>query len=277
MKNIILLSVVIICAFTANAQHNPSFRHQTPAETAFLNNTHAALSDAIPHTYKDWKTSPESTYDAIHGWCDVKPDFDDCTGYIPKSVGKGDPYFADVDVEFKMPDEQSAGYITAVYGMIKDFSNGPQVATALKSSNKTKLYIFVSANQSVGNAGAFVLSYCAKTPPVNLTLPVPTTLAVKGIRSAECPIMDGGRVSLSGNYYDNAIVFLGKPLTSKKTRTTDDNLTDTRYDIGFDKTKMGKLIVQNVVVTFKGDSADIDEAIKLIDWQKLYALIDKNN
>jgi hypothetical protein len=275
MKNITLLFLLVVCTFKANAQQNASFRQQTPEETAFLNKTHAALSDAMPHTFKDWKTSPESKYDAIHAWCDVKSDYDDCTGYIPRSVGKGDPYFADVFVEFKMPDDQSAGYITAVYGMIKDFSNGPQVATALKSSNKIKLNIFVSANQSVDDDGAFVISYCAKTPPVNLKLPVPATLAVKGIRSAQCPIMDGDQVSLSGQYYDSAVVFLGKPVTVKKTRTTDDGLIDTRYAIGFDKTRIGKLVVQNIVVTFKGDSDDIDEAIKLIDWKKLSDMIQK--
>ena len=89
--------------------------------------------------------------------------------------------------------------------------------------------------------------------------------------------MESGRVSMSGNYYDNAIIFLGKPVIAKKTETTSDGLTDTRYSLGFDRGKIGKLIVQNIAIAIKGDAADIDEAIKLIDWQKLYDLIDKNN
>lgn len=275
MKNITLLFVLFFCLATANGQKNSAFRQQTPAETAFLNSLYASLSACIPHTYKDWKTSPERTYDAVRAWCDVSPDFNDCKGYIPRNIGRSDPYAMDVDVEFKMTDEQSVGYITGVYSMIKDFNNGPQVAAAIKSGNKTRLYIFVVANIAGGEASAFPLSYCAKTPPVHFSLPVNATLAVKGIRSAECPIMESGRVSLSGNYYDNALVFLGKPVISKKTRTTSDNLTDTRYGIGFDIKKLSKMLVQNIVVTFQGDSADIDEAIKLIDWQKLNDLIEK--
>jgi len=87
--------------------------------------------------------------------------------------------------------------------------------------------------------------------------------------------MDGGTASLHGDYYDTALVYLGQPVVAKKTETTSDGITDTRYELAFDRTKISRLSVQNIAVTFKGDSADIDEAIKLINWQKLSDLIAK--
>lgn len=279
MKRIALFSVLFACLLcNAQAQKKDvkaGFRKQTPAETQFLNSLHQSLYSSLPHVYKDWKTAPENSFDAIKYWCDIPTQWHDCTADIPTTIGHGDPWALNWQVDFVMPDEQSSGLMMAAMKGVTDYTNGQQVATCLKATSKSKLGIFIYANVSSGVTGAFPVSYCGKTPPVTILLPVAATLAVKGIRSVDCPVMDGGRVSMSGNYYDNAVVFLGKPVSSKTTSTGSDGLTTTRYAIGFDKTRISKLVVQNVVVTFKGDSADIDEAIKLIDWQKLSDLIER--
>ena len=254
---------------------SPGFRMQRPEETAFLNQLHNDLFNALPHTYKDWKTSKEDTFDALKYWCSDEGSWGKCLGWIPASIGKGDPYSLDWQVEFNMDQSQSAPLMVSAFKMITDYNNGQQIAASLKSTNKTKLVIFIVANIDANSSDVFTLSYCGKTPLQKIDLPVPATLAVKGIRSTDCPIMESGRVSMSGNYYDNALVFLGKPATAKKTVTTDDGITADSYGIAFDKARIGKLVVQNIVVKFKGDSADIDEAIKLIDWQKLSSLIGK--
>jgi len=265
----------VFCLQAQKKDIKPGFRKQTPAETQFLNSLHQSLYAALPHVYKDWKTAPENSFDAVKYWCDIPTQWHDCTADIPTSIGHGDPWALNWQVDFTMPDEQSSGLMMAAMKGVTDYTNGQQVATCLKATNKSKLGIFIYANISSGVTGAFPISYCNKTPPLTIPLPVAATLAVKGIRSVDCHIMDGGRVSMSGNYYDNAVVFLGKPVSSKTTSTGSDGLTTSRYAIGFDKTRIGKLIVQNIVVTFKGDSADIDEAIKLIDWQKLSDLIER--
>ncbi|MEO6849872.1 MAG: hypothetical protein ABI203_08170, partial [Mucilaginibacter sp.] len=72
-----------------------------------------------------------------------------------------------------------------------------------------------------------------------------------------------------------ALVFLGKPVNYKKTVTTSDGLTADGYSMAYDSRRISRMEVQNIAVEFKGDSADIDEAIKLIDWQKLSSLIEK--
>lgn len=281
MKKIMLFTLLFAGIFIAqctNAQDKSAlFRKQRPAETAFLNKLHAALFTALPHTFRDWATGKEdTTFDATKYWCGDAVSWHDCTGDILKTVGISDPYSLNWEVEFTMPDQEKVGLMVTAMGNINDYTNGPQVAAALKSTNKSKLKISIVANLYItGTGSSMALSYCAKTPLVPLSIPVPTTLALKGIRSAECPIMDGGSVSLHGEYYDSAIVYLGKPVIAKKTENTSDGLTDTRYQMAFDRAKISKLSVQNIAVTFKGDSADIDEAIKLIDWQKLSDLIEK--
>ncbi|ASU36391.1 hypothetical protein [Mucilaginibacter xinganensis] len=275
--SILLLTGLLITVSVQAQDKSSAFRKQRPEETAFLNKLHNALFYALPHTFRDWTTGKEdTTFDAMKYWCRDPVSWHDCTGDILKTVGLGDPYALDWQVEFTMPEAESGGLMGAAVSGIKDYTNAQQVAAALKSINRTKLKIFIVANLYItGTHSSMALSYCAKTPPVALSIPVPTTLALKGIRSAGCPIMDGGSVSLHGDYYDTALVFLGKPVVAKSTENTNDGLTDTRYELAFNRTKIGRLVVQNIAVQFKGDSADIDEAIKMIDWQKLSDLIER--
>lgn len=276
-----LIFIVSVCCITIGvyAQKrtppSPGFRMQTPAETAFLNKLHQQLSDALPHTYKNWITGKEDAFDALKHWCSDEGSWGRCLGWIPASVGSSDPYGLAIQVEFNMDPNESGPIMAGAMGIIKDYNNAQQIAEAVKSTNKTKLVILLVMNIDYQGAAAFKLGYCAKTPPQKIALPVPATLAVKGIRSTACPIMESGRASMSANYYDNALVFLGKPVSYKHTETTSDGLTDDEYAIAFDRKRISQLEVQNITVQFKGDSADIDAAIKLIDWQKLSSLIEK--
>ena len=268
MKRIIILFAAQLCLLAGTYAQ---FRQLRPEEIAYLDKVHNALYTAIPHTYKDWATSPQDRkFTAVNFWC---PDpSEGCSGTCPASLGVGDPYSLSVTEEFTMPQEQSVKLMSAAYKEIKDFNNAQQVAQALKSTNKSKLKIFIACNISAGNSE---VSYCSKTPPVSIQLPVPATLALKGIRSQECPILESGRPDLKGDYYDNAVIFLGKPVASKNPDDRSDGLSGMEYTIAFDEGKTSKTLTQNIVVTFKGDAADIDEAIRLIDWNKLYALLDK--
>ncbi|MEO6631109.1 MAG: hypothetical protein ABIN13_05280 [Mucilaginibacter sp.] len=281
MKKIALFSLLFAGLFifgrTQAQNKRASFRLQRPEETAFMNKLHQELFDALPHTYKNWATGKEDlTFDATKYWCNDPGSWSICNGFILKTIGISDAWTMDWQVDFTMPDAEMAPLVSAAVSNIKDFTNATQVAAAVKSAAKSKLSVFIVANLYItGTQSSTPLSYCAKTPPVPLSIPVPTTLALKGLHSAECPIMDGGTASLHGDYYDNAVVFLGKPVVAQKTETYSDGLNTTRYQIAFDRTKIGGMAVQNIVVTFKGDSADIDEVIKLINWQKLSDLIAK--
>ena len=272
MKKLIAVTTVFL-SFIVSA--NAQFRKMTDAEMAFLNSSHKAMYASLPTAYQDWTSQFNGTnFDAQYYWCAEKEA--KCVGLCPVSMGKGDPWGLDVSVEFKMPQSQSAGLMMPAYKQIKDFNNATQIATALKSMAKTKLTISIFSNVSSGQIGAFLVSSCSKTPAVKLTIPVPTTLALMGIHSVDCPFMDGSRPDMAGdNYYDNAVVFLGKPVSGQYQDDRHDGQTRVRYAIGFDKTKINSLIVQNIVVKFSGDAEDIKAAIKLMDWEKLSALIAK--
>jgi len=273
MKKLVLFAATIVCiSVNAKAQ----FRKLTANEITYYNALYPVLYNAIPHNYKTWKAMAGRTgeFDIRKYWCPDPTPGNDCTGTCPVSVGKGDPYSLDCDIEFTMPGDQSTALKVAAYKTIKDFNNGKQLATALKSTAKAKLKINVISNVT---AGDFVLSYCGKNAPEKLDLPVPATLALLGIHSDGCPVMDGGRPSMSpgDKYYDSAVIFLGKPVAKQSTHVSDDGLTETNYAINFDKAKIGTLITQNIVVTLQGDAEDIKAAVKAINWQKLYAAIVK--
>ena len=176
-----------------------------------------------------------------------------------------------------MPGSQSDALKGSAMATVKDYTNVAQIAGMLKSIAKTKLSIHINANVYAPNSGIFTLVYCPKTPPEAITLPVPATLTLIGIRSDQCPLMSGSRPDMSpgDGYYDDAVVFLGKPVTTKTDDNRHDGRTHTVYGIGFDKSKIGSPVVQNIEVDFKGDADDIRAVVKLIDWQKLYALIAK--
>ena len=274
-----LILLLLLISFTTAAQTKKiraGFRKMRPDEVVFLNNLHLRMFEAIPHTYKNWGVDElKEKFDINKYWCGIEVDWYECNGVCPNGYGYNDAYSLDCMVDFAMPDDDKGKLFVSAFKSISDYNDAGQIANSLKMSDKAKLSIKIFANMDIGINGAFPVSYCGKTPPAKIALPVPATLAVKGIRSLQCPIMSDGRIDMSGDYYDNATVFLGKPVVNTATVNNDNGLTTTRYAIGFDGAKRSRLIVQNIVVTFKGDSADIDEAIKLIDWKKLYDLVAK--
>jgi len=275
IPSVILISILIFMS-AFNIITNNGFRKLRPDEITYLNKSHQQLYDAVPHAYKDWKTLEDSKqFDVRKYWCQEPTADYDCTGDCPSSVGVGDPYSMDWKVDFSMPRDQSDKLAGESIKMIKDFSDPGQIAASLKFTNKSKLQIFVISNVVADVPWKF--SYCNKTPPVTIELPVQATLAVKGIKSTQCPIVNENTTTanMSADYYDRAIIFLGKPLLKKETTKWHDGLDGISYYIDFDKSKIGKLITQNIVVQIIGDSADIDAAIKLIDWQKLNDMIEK--
>jgi hypothetical protein len=276
MKRSALLLFASAC-FYFNAQAQTRKLRQD--EINFYNNLHQVLYDAIPHQYKDWRAvGDKKDFDAIKYFCPIVYADNDCTGKTDVALGTREPYQLSYNIEFWMPGDQSDALKGSAMGAVKDYSNAPQIAGMLKSIAKTKLSIRISANVYAPDGGIFTLIYCPKTTPEAIALPVTATLALIGIRSAQCPLMADGRPDLSpgDGYYDDAVVFLGKPVNTKTPVNRSDGLTRTAYGIGFDKSKIGSPVVQNIVVDFKGDADDIRAVIKLMDWQKLYALIAKN-
>jgi len=278
MKTTIIVSVLMLAGcWTLTAQNaHPGFRKMTAQEQNYLNGLRKVLYSSIPHTYKTWNSINDDgkDFNINDYWCKDPMPGDDCKGLCPESIGVGDPYSLNCIVDYKMPGEESSKLMASSYQMIKDFQNASQIAAALKSSAASKLTIRIFANIPGGD---FDLSYCGKNPPVPIQLPIPSTLALKGLRSASCPIMQEGtkQADLHGDYYDRAIIFLGKAPATKKADDWSDGLSGTRYTVGFDHAKIGKTITQNIVVTITGDSADIEAAIALIDWKALAALISK--
>lgn len=239
-------------------------------EIAFYNNIHEVFYSALPHAYKSWKVVEDGKeFDAKKFFCPLN---DGCYGTISVSIGKGDPYSLSYFIDFTMPGDESGLLMATAFSSIKDYTNADQIATALKSTAKSKISIRVFNNI---DGGQFPVTYCSKTPPETIKLPVTAGLALKGVRAASCPIMSSGRPDMAGNYYDNAVVFLGKAVAKKTPDERSDGISGAVYAIGFDKSKLDKVITQNIVVTITGDAADIEAIIKLIDWQKLYNAIGK--
>jgi hypothetical protein len=89
--------------------------------------------------------------------------------------------------------------------------------------------------------------------------------------------MTDGRPDTSpgDGYYDDALIFIGKPVSGQWYDDRHDGQVRTKYSIAFDKTKTGVPVTQNIVIQLKGDAADISTAIREIDWKALYALIGK--
>jgi hypothetical protein len=275
MKRSAVLLFVLTCLYFSTQAQSRKLRQD---EIDFYNNLHQVLYDAMPHQYKDWKAvGDKKDFDVLKYFCPIVYADNDCTGKTDITLGTKLPYQLSLSVDFSMPRNQSDAMAGSAMGTVKDYNNAPQIAGMLKSMAKTKLSIHINANV-YAPSGIFTLVCCPKTSPEAITLPVTATLALIGIRSADCPLMSGGRPDLSpgDSYYDDAVVFLGKPVTTKTPVNRSDGLMRTTYGIGFDKSKIGSPVVQNIEVDFKGDAEDIRAAIKLIDWQKLYALIAKN-
>ena len=254
------------------------FRKMRPDEVALYTTMHNTLVAAMPQAYQDWKSVSDgsSKYDANRQWADVDPDWGSSYGTCPSNMGVTDGYEISIQDEIKATDDRDAKAAATAMRGLTDYNNPAQVATTLKAASIGKITINIMTNMYAGDK---VLNYCGKNTPTTISLPVPATLALKALHTADCPYMKDGHPDMSPGreaYMDNALIFLGKPVTSKKEDEYDnDGQTRYHYTIGFDKTKIGKAVVQNIVVSIKGDAADIDAVIALIDWQKLYALIAK--
>jgi hypothetical protein len=271
----ILLAIITLCVIsnTIQAQPHPGFRKLRPNETAYLNNLYASLYSSIPHSYKNWTVVGDpQTFSISEFWCQDVPDGVDCINDCPESLGKSEPYTLSCYEDFTMDGSESGSLMVAAVSGITDYNNASQIATTLKGTAKSKIAIRIYANL---DGAEQILSYCGKTPPQQISLPVPAALALKGVRSPACPILSSGRADMSGDYYDNAVIILGKPVVFRKNEHTDDGLSDTRYTPGFDHSKIGTTTTQNIIITIKGDSDDIDAIVGMIDWVKLNNLIGK--
>jgi len=275
MKRSLVYILALICLCYCSWGQTRKLRKD---EIDFYNNLHQVLYNAVPHEYKDWKAVGDAKeFDVFKYFCPIVYADNDCTGKTDVSLGTRVPYQLSYSIDFSMPGSQSDALKGSAMRTVKDYTNTAQIAGMLKSVAKTKLSIHINANVYTPGSGVFTLVYCPQTPPETITLPVPATLALIGIRSDQCPLMSGSRPDMSpgDGYYDDAVVFLGKPVTTKTNDNRNDGRTHTVYGIGFDKSKIGSPVVQNIEVDFKGDAEDIRAAVKLIDWQKLYVLIAK--
>lgn len=281
-KAVVFLSILISCLQVTTAQKNdvsPGFRRMTKNEITYFNNLHDSLYLAIPHEYKDWTANGDSrAFDAAKHWCEDPVDGTDCTGIFPNNIGTTDPYSLSINQDFAMSNQESGNLMVAAMGALKDYNDPVQIATALKSTAKSKITISITNNLSIDDVEStstnLGISYCPKTPPVMIELPIPAALAVKGIRSVACPILgEGKQPDMHANYYDNAFIVLGKTTIRKVEKKYDDGLMANDYDISFDNKKISKLINQNIVIKITGDSDDIDAIINLIDWKMLNSML----
>ncbi len=274
MNRPLLLLIALQVSISLSAQSMATYRKLRPAEAAFLNRVHSMLSAVVPHSFYNWTTDQDGDdFDALKLWCENPKSADDHLGYCPVSLGKSEPYSVKYEIEFRMPDRQSKALLLNAYKTITDFNSTDQIAGALKSTAVTWLRISIVTNVLPGTINK--LSYCAKMQPSQIALPVPATLAVMGLHSDACPIMLSGKVDMTGDYYDDAVIILGKPVIKKALEQRPDGLMEADYSTGFDRSKINHYTTQNIAITIHGDAADINVAMKLIDWKKLYSLIAK--
>jgi hypothetical protein len=274
MNKPLLLWIALQISVSLSAQSKAEFRKLRPNEAVFLDKLHSILADAIPHSFYNWENDKiEKGFDALKLWCTDPKSGDDRTGYCPVSLGKQEPYSVKYEIELRMPDKQSKALLLNAYKRITDFNSTEQIAGALKSTAVTRIKISVETNVLPG--ASYKLSYCPKMPPTAIVLPVPATLAIMGLHSDACPIMAAGKVDMTADYYDNALIILGRPAIKRAVEERADGLTEIDYSVGFDRAKTGRLATQNIVVSIHGDAADINQAIKRIDWKKLYYLLGK--
>jgi|SRR6185503_14565721 len=274
MNRPLLLLIALQVSISLNAQSMAAYRKLRPAEAAFLNRVHSMLTAVVPHSFYNWTSGEDDDgFDAVRLWCADPKSADEHLGYCPVSLAKSEPYSVKYEIEFRMPDKQSKNLLLNAYKGITDYNSTDQIAVALKSTAATWLKISIVTNVLPGAINK--LSYCAKMQPAQITLPVPATLAVMGLHSDACPIMQSGKVDMTGDYYDNALIILGKPVIKKTPVQRTDGLMETDYSTGFDRSKINRYTTQNIIITIHGDAADINVAMKLIDWKRLYSLIAK--
>jgi hypothetical protein len=268
-KTLLLICLLAMLCSPAMAQ----FRKITQAEIDYLNRVHGLLYDALPHGHLGWKVVEYGkAFDASKYWCSEGEA--QCLGTCPVSLGKKDPYQLDYKVDFTIPDDQKNSLISTGMAQLKDYTNAQQVATFLKSIAKTNLQVWIFTND-FGATDADLITYCPKTPPVKLNIPVKSVLAVMGLRSDACPLTAGGTPDMHANYTDNAIVVLGKPLLKTRHAIEENGIARDNYTVAFDNTKLNKLVTQNIVVKFIGDAKDIQAAVEAINWQKLSDMLEK--
>lgn len=273
MKKLLMATTVLCSLFTTVCGQQAGYRKLRPDEISYLNAIHAAMFNAIPHTYRNWKVvADKEQFDARRFWCGIEVDGQDCLGDCPMQLGKVEPYTLSYDAEYTMANNESGAIAATSMAMIKDFTDAKQLAAAQKYAAQSKVKIRVVINSPGID---FSFSYCAKTPLEIMQLPVPAALAVIGMRSVDCQITDDGRPSMHADYYDRALIVLGLPVAKKAPENTSDGLTTAHYVPGFEKSKISKLVAQNISVEIKGDANDIRAMVQQINWKTLSDLLAK--
>jgi hypothetical protein len=274
MNRPLLLLMALQMSVSISAQSKAGFRKLNPGEAAFLTKVYYIMAGAVPHTFYDWKTdNEEDDFDALKLWSTGPGNAGEHRGDCPISLGKTEPYAVSYTIIFMMPDKQSKAVLLAAYKKITDYNSPSQISGALKSTAVCRLTIDITTN--VMPSAITKMSYCGKTPPARILLPVPAKLALLGRRTDNCPIMAGGKIDMTADYYDTALIFLGKPVVKKPVPQQMPGLVQTGYSAGFDRSQIGHMTIQNMIISIHGDAADINVAIRMIDWKKLYYLVDK--
>jgi len=273
MNRPLLLWVALQISVSISAQSKADFRKLKPDEAAFLTKVHYLLAGAVPHIFYNWEADDVGyDFDVLKLWSAGKR-ADERGGDCPASLGKTEPYAINYAIEFRMPDGQSRAVLLAAYKKITDYNSARQIAGALKSTAVCRLSINIATN--VMPSVITKMTCCAKVPPSRISLPVPAKLALLSRQSDACPIMAGGKADMTADYYDTALIILGKPVVKRPVAQQAQGRVQTGYSTGFDRSKIGQMTIQNMVISIHGDAADINVAIRMMDWKKLYYLVDK--
>lgn len=274
MNRPLLLLIALQVSISLSAQSMAAYRKLRPAEAAFLNRVHSMLTVVVPHSFYNWTSGEDDDgFDAVRLWCADPKSADEHLGYCPVSLAKSEPYSVKYEIEFRMPDKQSKNLLLNAYKGITDYNSTDQIAVALKSTAVARLKISIITNVLPGAIKK--LTYCTKIQPAQMVLSVPAALAVMGMRSDACPIMLSGKVDMTADYYDEALIILGKPVIKRALEQRPDGLMEADYSTSFDRWKINRYTTQNIAIIIHGDAADINVAMKLIDWKRLYSLIAK--
>src|ERR1700761_2322326 len=144
MKKIVLLLIAGCClAFGVNAQT----RKLRQDEIDYYNKLHAALYNALPHSYKDWKPNGDAqAFDVFKYFCPMVFADNDCTGKCSTTLGTKEAYYLSITSSFAMPNDQKQQLAGAAMASLTSYTDPVQMATALKSTAKSILSIEVMAN-----------------------------------------------------------------------------------------------------------------------------------
>ena len=260
---ILILVAALLTPCMAGAQQG-----LTAEQKGFITATYNTISNALPLTYRNWKTDTLDLFEPEK---------------IATDSGMGRTRFFTTVVKRRYARRamDAAGIRTRALNAVVDFTSNDSMARFQKTmaGNKVEITVITNIGSAPGTtAPDITLDYCATTKPLPIEVPIPAALAALGLQPGNCTVVMPNNLfsfDMNHKYSEDAVVFWGTAIRDKVTPPSATGALQDQYHVDIDRSKMSSLVNQNMVVIIRGNEADIDEMLVRIDWKALAGLTSK--